>query len=119
MRMLTAGEELNPGESAQLTQLSTEVMTHYADCSVHDHQEGERRDSFIQTGSAWLRDLAVNNMSNWSCIGTDTIRNAMAFSYDDPITYGNCVHVLCLLCSEEKTSQSVRALRLWRTMRLQ
>jgi len=108
MRMLTVGEGLNPGESAQLTQLTTEVMSHYADWSVHDHQEGERRVSFLQTGSAWLRDLAVNNMSNWSCIGTDTIRNTMAFSQDDPITYGNCVHVLCLLCSEEKTSRMIR-----------
>jgi hypothetical protein len=79
MRMLTVGEALNSWESAQLTQLTTEVMTHYADWSVNDHQEGERRVSFLQTGSAWLRDLAVNNMSNWSCIGTDTIRNTMAF----------------------------------------
>ena len=64
MRMLTAGEALNPGKSAQLTQLTTEVMTYYANRSVKDHQESERRDSFIQTGSAWLRDLAVNNMRN-------------------------------------------------------
>jgi len=109
MQMLTAGEAFNQGESAQLTQLTTEVMTHYADRLVKDHQEGERRDSFIRTGSTWLRDLAVNNTSNWSRIGTDTVRNAMAFSYDDdPITYGNCVHVLCLLCSDEKTSQRMR-----------
>ena len=32
----------------------------------------------------------------------------MAFSRDDPITYGNCVHVLCLLCSEEKISRMIR-----------
>jgi len=108
MRMLTAGEALNPGESAQLTQLTTEVMTYYANRSVQDHQESERRDSFIQTGSAWLRDLAVNNMRNWSGISTDTIRNALAFSFDDSITYGNCVHVLCLLCSEGKTSRIIR-----------
>jgi hypothetical protein len=108
MRMLTAGEALNPGESAQLTQLTTEVMTYYANRSVKDHQESERRDSFIQTGSAWLRDLAVNNMRNWSGISTDTIRNALAFSFDDSIAYGNCVHVLCLLCSEGKTSRIIR-----------
>jgi hypothetical protein len=83
-------------------------MTHYADWLVNDHKDGERRVSFLQTGSAWLRDLAVNNMSNWSYIGIDTIRNTMAFSRDDPITYGNCVHVLCLLCSEEKTSRMIR-----------
>ena len=69
------------------------------------------RVSFLQTGSAWLRDLAVNNMSNWSRISllsTDIILNTMAFSQDDPITYGNCIHVLCLLCSEEKTSRMIR-----------
>ena len=105
--MLTAGEALNAGEAAQLTQLITAVMTHYADWSANDHQEGERRVSFLQTGSTWLRDLAVNNTSNWRCIDTDNIRNTMAFSRDDPITYGNCVHVLCLLCSEEKTSRMI------------
>jgi len=64
MRMHTAGEGLNPGESAQFTQLATEVMSRYADWDDHNHQEEERRVSFLQTGSAWLRDLAVNNMSN-------------------------------------------------------
>jgi len=83
-------------------------MTYYANQSVKDHQKSERRDSFIQTGSAWLRDLAVNNMRNWGGISTDTIRNALAFSFDDSITYGNCIHVLCLLCSEEKTSRIIR-----------
>jgi len=108
MRMLTGGDTLNAEESAQLTRLTTAVMTHYADWSANDHQEGERRVSFLQTGSAWLRDLAVHNTSNWSRIGTDTIRHTMVFSRDDPITYGNCVHVLCLLCSVEETSRMIR-----------
>jgi len=108
MRMLTAGEALNPGESALLIQLATEVMTHYADLSAQDHLKSGRGDSFIRTGSAWLRDLAVNNMRNWSGISTDTIRRAMAFSFDDPINYGNCIHVLCLLCSEGKTNRIIR-----------
>ena len=43
-----------------------------------------------------------------SGISTDTICRAIAFSFGDPITYGNCVHVLCLLCSEEKTSRTIR-----------
>jgi len=43
MRMHTAGEGLNPGESAQFTQLATEVMSRYADWDVHNHQEEERR----------------------------------------------------------------------------
>jgi len=111
MRMHTAGEGLNPGESAQPTQLTTEVMSYYVNWDVHDHQEGERRVSFLQTGSAWLRDLAVDNMRNRSRISllsTDIILNTMAFSQDDPITYGNCIHVLCQLSSEEKTSRMIR-----------
>jgi len=108
MRMLTAGEALNPGESTLLIQLATEVMTHHADLSAQDHLKSGRGDSFIRTGSAWLRDLVVNNMRNWSDISTDTRRNALAFSFDDTINYGNCIHVLCLLCSEGKTNRIIR-----------
>jgi hypothetical protein len=86
-------------------------MSHYVNYDVQDHQERETRDSFLQTGSAWLRDLAVNNMSNWSRISllsTDIILNTMAFTQDDPITYGNCIHVLCLLSLEERTGRMIR-----------
>jgi len=86
-------------------------MSYYVNCDVHDHQEREMRASFLQTGSAWLRDLAVNNMSNWSRISllsTDIILNTIAFTQDDPITYGNCIHVLCLLSSEERTGRMIR-----------
>ena len=67
-----------------------------------------RGDSFIRTGSAWLKDLAVDNTRNWSRISPDTIRNALAFSFDDTTNYGHCIHVLCLLCSEEKTNRIIR-----------
>jgi len=32
----------------------------------------------------------------------------MAFTQDDPITYGNCIHVLYLLSSEERTGRMIR-----------
>jgi len=114
-RMITraAGESLNPGESAQLTQLTTEVTSYYVHCAVHDHQEMEMKASFLQTGSTWLRDLAINNMSNWSrmsLLTTEIILNTMAFTQDDPITYGNCIHVLSLLSSDERTGSRIRDL---------
>ena len=113
MIMHAAGESLNPGESAQLTQLTTEGMSYYVNCSVQDHQEREMKASFLQTGSTWLRDLAINNMSNWSRISlltTDIILNTMAFTQDNPITQGNCIHVLCLLSSDERTRSKIRDL---------
>jgi len=113
MIMHAAGESLNPGESAQLTQLTTEVMSYYVNCSVHDHQEREMKASFLQTGSTWLRDLAINNMRNWSRISlltTDIILNTTAFTQDNPITQGNCIHVLCLLSSDERTCSKIRDL---------
>jgi len=113
MIMHSAGESLNPGESAQLTQLAAEVMSHYVQSSSHDQHELEERARFLQTGSTWLRDLAIDNMSNWSRISllaTEIILNTMAHRQDDPITYGNCIHVLCLLSSTERTGSRIRDL---------
>jgi len=64
----SAGESFNPVESTQLTQLAAEVMSHYAQNSYHDQHDLEERARFLQTGSTWLRDLAIDNMSNWSRI---------------------------------------------------
>jgi len=61
MIMHSAGKSFNPVESAQLTQLAAEVMSHCAQSSYHDLEERAR---FLQTGSTWLRDLAIDNMSN-------------------------------------------------------
>ena len=52
-------------------------------------------------------------MSNWSRISllaTEIILNTMAHRQDDPITYGNCIHVLCLLSSTERTGSRIRDL---------
>jgi len=69
--------------------------------------------SFLQTGSNWLRELAIDNMSNWSRISqltTELILNTMAHRQDDPITFGNCIHILCLLSSTEETGGKIRGL---------
>ena len=58
--------------------------------------------SFLQTGSSWLRELTIDNMSNWSLINqltTELTLNIMAHRQDDPITLGNCMSTLCLLSS--------------------
>ena len=73
----------------------------------------EMKACFLQTSSAWLRDLTTDNMSNWSRISlltTEIILNTMAHRQDDPITYGNCIHVLCLLSSDERTGSRIRDL---------
>jgi len=73
----------------------------------------EMKASFLRTGSTWLRDLAIDKMSNWSRISlltTEIILNTMAFTQDDPITYGNCIHVLCLLSSDKRTGSRIREL---------
>ena len=111
--MHSAGESLNPVESAQLIQLAAEVMSHYVQSSSHDQHELEERARFLQTGSTWLRDLAIDNMSIWSRISllaTEIILNTMAHRQDDPLTYGNCIHVLCLLSSTERTGSRIRDL---------
>ena len=108
--MHSAGASFNPVESAQLTQLAAEVMSHCAQSSYHDLEERAR---FLQTGSTWLRDLAIDNMSNWSRISlltTETILNTMAHRQDDPTTFGNCIHNLCLLSSTEETGCRIRDL---------
>ena len=77
MIMHSAGASFNPVESAQLIQLAAEVMRHCAQSSYHDLEERAR---FLQTGSTWLRELAIDNMSNWSRISlltTETILNTM------------------------------------------
>jgi len=101
--MHSAGASLNPVESAQLIQLAAEVMRHCAQSSYHDLEERAR---FLQTGSTWLRELAMDNMSNWSRISlltTEIILNTMAHRQDDPTTFGNCIHILCLLSLTEET----------------
>jgi len=108
--MHSAGASFNPVETARLIQLTAEVMRHYAQSSLHDIAD---RAHFLQTGSIWIRVLAIDNMSNWSRISlltTDLILNTMAHRQDDPTTFGNCIHTLCLLSSTEETGGRIRDL---------
>jgi len=61
--------------------------------------------AFLQTGSSWLRELTIDNVSNWSLINqltTELILIVMTHRRDDPITLGNCIHTLCLLRSTDE-----------------
>jgi len=69
--------------------------------------------SILQTGSSWLRELTIDNMSNWSLISqltTELILNTMAHREDDPTTFENYIHALCLLSSTEETGGKIRGL---------
>ena len=114
-----AGASFNPVETALLIQLTAEVMQrHFAQSSLHytcclTGKNIADSASFLQTGSNWLRELAIDNMSNWSLISqltTELILNTMAHRQDDPITFGKCMHTLCLLSSTEETGGKIRGL---------
>ena len=114
-----AGASFNPVETALLIQLTAEVMQrHFAQSSLHytcclTGKNIADSASFLQTGSNWLRELAIDNMSTWSRISqltTELILNTMAHRQDDPITFGNCIHILCLLRSTEETGGKIRGL---------
>ena len=62
------------------------MQRHYAQSSLQDicrltEQNIADSASFLQTGSTWIRELAIDNMSNWSRISlltTELILNTMA-----------------------------------------
>ena len=70
----TAGASFNTVETARLIQLTAEVIRrHYAQSSLHPICRLTRKNiadstSFLQTGSDWIRELVIDNMSNWSHI---------------------------------------------------
>jgi len=71
------------------------------------------RDSSLLTGSNWIRELAINEMSNWSRIShlcTELLLKTLTHMQDDPITFGNCIHTLCLLSSTAETGNKIRDL---------
>jgi len=112
----TAGASSKPVEIARLIQLTVEVMQrHYAQSSLHDicrltEKNIADSSSYLQTGKNWIRELAIDNMSNWSRISlltTELILNTMAHRQDDHITFGNCIHTLCLLSSTEETGGKI------------
>jgi len=71
------------------------------------------RDSFLRTGSPWIRDLAIIDMSNLSRIGllcTELLLRILTHMRDEPITAGHCIHTLCLLSSSTETGGRIRDL---------
>ena len=68
--MHTAGTIFNPDETFQLIHLTAEVMQrHFGQITIqHTYypSEGIRENSasFLQTGSRWLRELTIDNVSN-------------------------------------------------------
>ena len=82
--MHTAGTIFDPEEVLQLIHLTAEVMKrHFGRISdkYKYHSSSPSRPStkelegivaegasFLQIGSSWLRELAIDNMSNWSLI---------------------------------------------------
>jgi len=117
--MHTAGTIFNPDETFQLIHLTAEVMQrHFGQISIQHTchpSEGIREESanFLQTGSSWLRELTIDNVSNWSLINpltTELILNLMAHSQDDPIALENCMHILCLLSWTDEIGGKIRGL---------
>jgi len=114
-----AGANYSPVESARLL-LLTEAVIHrnlpYFPfpflCRLAEKQK-TYRDSFLPTGSAWIRELAINEISNWSCIShlcTELFLKTLTHMQDDPITFGHCIHTLCLLSSTAETGGKIRDL---------
>jgi len=57
--------------------------------------------------------LAINEMSNWSRINhlsTELLLKTLTHMQDDPITFGNCIHTLCLPSSTAGTGGKIRDL---------
>jgi len=109
--MYTAGVRFNPEETLQLIYLTAEVMQRHFRQGSAQHAyhppEGniEESVSFLQTGSSWLRELTIDSVCNWSLINqltTELILNVVIHRQDDPTTFGNCIHILCLLSSTDE-----------------
>jgi len=81
-------------------------------CRLTDKQK-IYRESFVPTGSAWIKELAINEVSNWSRIShlcTELLLLTLTHMQDDPIIFGNCIHTLCLLSSTTETGGKIRDL---------
>ena len=114
-----AGGDYGPDETARLLLLTYEVMHAHCPHSSYSHvchlrgQQRTARDSFLRTGSHWIRDLAINETSNLSRIGllcTELLLRTLTHMQDEPITAGYCIHTLCLLSSTAETGGRIQDL---------
>jgi len=115
-----AGGIYSPDETARLLLLTYEVMHAHVPHSSLSHvcrltgKEIIARDSFLLTGSHWITELAINEMSNWSRISllcTELLLKTLTHMQDEPIAFGNCMHTLCLLSSSAETGGKIRDLK--------
>ena len=125
--MYIAGTILDSQEVIQIIQLTAEVIKgHFAWLTRLRHLSPVPRSwieektgpmaehrSFLQTGSLWLQEIAIDSMSNWSFLNkltTELILETMVLMQDDPITCSNCMGTLYLLSSEEKICGKITGL---------
>jgi len=114
-----AGGDYGPDETARFLLLTYEVIHAHCPHSSPSHvchltgQQRTARDSFLRTGSHWIRDFAINDMSNLSHIGllcAELLLRILTHMRDEPITAGHCIHTLCLLSSTAETGGRIRHL---------
>jgi len=125
--MNIAGTIFEPEAALQLIHLTAEMMkehssrlsslqlTHPPPRSRTEEQAGVMAEhaSFLQVGSHWVREMATDNMSNWSLLNnltTELILTTMTRRPDDPITFSNYMGTLDLLSSAEEYCGKVRGL---------
>jgi len=110
----------SPDETARLLLLTYEVMHAHCPHSSASHicrltgKQIIARDSFLLTGSHWIRELAFNKISNLSrnsLLCTEFLLKTLTHMQDEPITFGNCIHTLCLLSSTAETGGKIRDLK--------
>ena len=114
-----AGGDYGPDETARFIVLTFEVMHAHCPHSSPSHVyhltrlQRTARDSFLRTGSHWIRDFAIIDMSNLSRIGllcTELLLRILTHMRDEPITAGHCIHTLCLLSSTAEIGGRIRDL---------
>jgi len=125
--MHIAGTIFDSEEALKLIHLTAEVMKEYisrlsslqltspSPRSRTEEHAGLMAEhaSFLQVGSIWLREMAIDSMSNWSLLHqltTELILVTMAHRQDDPITFSNCMDTLYLLSSTGEVGGKIRGL---------
>jgi hypothetical protein len=113
--MHIAGTTFDSEEALQSMQLTAEVMKeHFPQLSRlqltsplprsrTEEQAGLMAEhaSFLQVGSIWILEMAIDSMSNWSLLNkltTELILVTMVLRKDDPITSSNCMGTLPYTC---------------------
>ena len=88
---------------------------HLAGTTLTEEQAGAKAEhaSFLQVGSLWIQERAIDNMSNWSLIHkltTELILETIVLRQNDLITFSNCMGTLYLLSSAKEYYGMIRGL---------